>query len=117
MAIIGQSRDINLQGVFSYRLGPLPWSFADGFGMMSKTNKTAVVKVSEKGAKFMKSPPMQSVTIIDGMALVQKLKVVQMSFGQVADMVFKNILSSGSRSKRIDVVFDVYLLIFIWRVQ
>ena len=32
-----------------------------------------------------------------------------MSSGQVADVVFKNILSSGSRSKRIDVVFDVYL--------
>ena len=44
-----------------------------------------------------------------GMTLVQKLKVAQMSFGQVADMVFKNILFSGSRSKRTDMVFDVYL--------
>ena len=109
MAIIGQSRDIDLKFVFSYPLGPFPWSLADGFGMMRKTNKAAIVKAFEKGTKFLESPPVQSATIIYGMALVQKLKVVQMSFGQVADMVFKNILSSGSRSKRIDVVFDVYL--------
>ena len=43
------------------------------------------------------------------MALVQKLKVVQMTFGQVADAVFQSILSCGNRSKCIDVVFDVYL--------
>ena len=67
------------------------------------------MKAFEKGTMFLECPPMQSVTVIHGMALVQKLEVVQMSFGQVADMVFKNVLSSGSRSKRIDVVFDVYL--------
>ena len=68
--------------------------------MVRKTSKAAIVKALEKGTMFMESPSVQSVTIIDGMTLVQKLKVVQMSIGQVADMVFKNILSSGRRSKR-----------------
>ena len=42
MAIIGHSRDIDLKFVFSYPLGPFPWSLADRFGMMRKTNKTAI---------------------------------------------------------------------------
>ena len=109
MVIIGQSRIIDLKAVFSYPLGLFPWSLADGFGMMRKTNKAAIVKAFEKGATFLESPPIQSATVIDGMALVQKLKVVQMTFGQVADAVFQSILSCGNRSKRIDVVFDVYL--------
>ena len=100
---------INLKVVFSHPLGPFPWSPAGGFGMMRKTNKAAITKASEKGAKFMESPPMQSATITDGMALVLNLKVVQMSFGQVAGAVFKNILPYGGQDKRIDVVFDVYL--------
>ena len=109
MAIIGQSRDIDLKFVFSYPLGPFPWRLTDGLGMMRKINKAAIVKAFEKGTKFLESPPVQSATIIYGVALVRKLQVVQMSFGQVADMVFKNILSSGSRSKCIDVISDVYL--------
>ena len=109
MAIIGQSRNIDLKAVFSYPLGPFPWSLADGFSMMRKTNKATIVKAFEKGAIFLESPPIQSATVIDGMALVQKLKVVQMTFGQVADAVFQSVLSCGNRSKRIDVVFDVYL--------
>ena len=109
MAIIGQSRNIDLKAVFSYPLGPFPWSLADGFGMIRKTNKATIVKAFEKGTIFLESPPIQSATVIDGMALVQKLKVVQMTFGQVADAVFQSILSCGNRSKRIGVVFDVYL--------
>ena len=37
--IIGQSRDIDLKFVFSYPLGPFPWSLADGFGMMGRTKQ------------------------------------------------------------------------------
>ena len=109
MTIIGQSRDIGLKVAFSYPLGPFPWSLADEFGMMRKTNKADIANAFEKEAKCTESPRMQSATVINGMTLLQKLKVVQMSFCQVADVVFKNILSSGNRSKRIDVVSDVYL--------
>ena len=47
-----------------------------------------------------------------GMALVQKLKVVQMSFGQVADMVFKNILFSLEAEANA----LMWYLMFIWRI-
>ena len=88
IAIIDQSRNIHLKVVFFYPLGPFPWRLVDGFGMMRKTNKATIVKAFEKGVIFLESPPVQSATVIDGMALVQKLKVVQMTFGQVADAVF-----------------------------
>ena len=47
--------------------------------------------------------------MIDGMALVQKLKVSdQMTFGQIADAALSSVLQEGGNSRRIDVVFDVY---------
>ena len=57
------------------------------------------MKAFKKGAIFLESPSIQSATVIDGMALVQKLKIVQMTFGQVADALFQSILSCGNRSK------------------
>ena len=42
------------------------------------------------------------------MAMVQMLNCSQITFAEVADVMFKSVMSAGSKSKRIDVVFDVY---------
>ena len=39
MAIIVQKRCINLKEIFCFPLGPIPWSLADTFGNLQKTNK------------------------------------------------------------------------------
>jgi hypothetical protein len=72
---------------------------------LRKTNKVVLAK---KGVPFAEELPQPSATIIDGMALVQKAKADQKTFGQVASSILSSALRDGSQSNRIDVVFDVY---------
>lgn len=46
--------------------------------------------------------------LIDGMALVQKLKVDNLAFGEIAAKMLPRVLREGEGSNRVDVVFDVY---------
>ena len=43
MAVIGQQRNIDLKTVFSYPLGPIPWSLAGMLGEMRKTQKASLL--------------------------------------------------------------------------
>ncbi|KAG1668544.1 hypothetical protein GQR58_017833 [Nymphon striatum] len=110
MAVIGQSRDIDLKEVFSFPLGPIPWSLGDEFGMLRKTNKAAITTALEKNIEYVESVPQNSATLLDGMAVVQKLKIDQSNtFGDIAQKFSASISQAGFASKRIDVVFDVYI--------
>ena len=40
---------INLKKVFKYLIGPLPWSFANAYGPLRKTNKAKLMQLLEKG--------------------------------------------------------------------
>ena len=46
--------------------------------------------------------------VIDGMALVQRLKGDQKTFAAVAETLLDRVLNEGGSSDRIDVVFDDY---------
>ena len=110
MAVIGQSRDIDLKEVFSFPLGPIPWSLGDEFGMLRKTNKAVIATALEKNIEYVESVPQNSATLLDCMAVVQKLKIDQSNtFGDIAQKFSGSILQTGFTSKRIDVVFDVYI--------
>ena len=52
--------------------------------------------------------PQPSVRIIDGMAMVQKIRGDQKTLAEVADDMLSMVLHEGTDSPRIDVVFDVY---------
>ena len=52
--------------------------------------------------------PQPSASVIDGMALVQRLKGDHKTFSEVAVSLMGMVLHEGSSSERIDVVFDVY---------
>jgi len=74
-----------------------------------KTNKAQLGRELEKLVQTTAEILSPSVYVIDGMALVQKLKVSdQMTFGQIADAALSRVLQEGGNSRRIDVVFDVY---------
>ena len=49
-----------------------------------------------------------SATLIDGMALVQKVEGEHKTFGQVASSILASAVREGHHSSRIDIVFDVY---------
>ena len=52
--------------------------------------------------------PQPCARIIDGMAMVQKIRGDQNTFAEVADSMMSMVLHEGTDSQRIDVVFDVY---------
>ena len=106
--MIAQSRELPLQEVLSHPLGPLPWSLANADASLRKTNKAALARELEKNVQPAEVIPGPSACIIDGMALVHRLKGDGKTFEELADSALKLALHEGSNSKRIDVVFDVY---------
>ena len=96
-----------MKTVFTYPLGPLPWSLADPYGLPRKTCKSKLSQHLEKHVKVTERYPDQSTSIFDGMAVLQKLKIpTGATFEVVSDRVFHAVTSNSS--KRIDVVFDIY---------
>ena len=104
---MGQFRKIDLKSVFTYPLGAMPWSLADAFGLIRKTNKVQLAKMLENNVPIAERYPNNASGIYDGMALLQRLKLTHGStFRVVAEKVFSTVTSSNSN--RIDAVFDVY---------
>ena len=107
MALAGQFRKIDLKTVFTYPLGAMPWSLADAFGLIRKTNKAQLAKMLENNVPIAERYPNNASSIYDGMALLQRLKLTHgPTFRVVAEKVFLTVTSSNSN--RTDVVFDVY---------
>ena len=48
MALLGQFRKMDLKTVFTFPLGPLPWSLADPYGLPQKTNKAKISQQLER---------------------------------------------------------------------
>ena len=46
---------------------------------------------------------------MDGMCIVQKLNMKNITFADVTNAVLKSLLREGDKSQKIDAVFDVYL--------
>ena len=68
-ALITQSRSIDLQEIFKYLLGSVPYTVADSMGTVIKTKKTDLLAELEKDTTYVKSSPKSSCSIVDGMAL------------------------------------------------
>ena len=114
MIIIAASRHLHMQEVLQHPLGLLPFSLATSSGLPRKTNKAQLGRELERLIEPTTHITSPSVYLIDGMALVQKLKVSDhMTFGQIADAALSRVLQEGGNSKRIDVVFDAYNAISI----
>ena len=105
-----------MKTVFTYPLGPLPWSLADPYGLPRKTNKATLTQRLEKNVKVTEQYPENATTIYDGMALLQKFKPPPgATFQVVSERLFEMVTSNNS--KRIDVVFDVYMQVSIKNVE
>ena len=57
IAIIQQTRQLDLKEVFCYPLGPVPWSIANSSGDMVKTSKSVLMTELEKGATDVEQVP------------------------------------------------------------
>ena len=106
MIMIAQTIDLEMKKVLSHPLGPLAFALATAQGALRKPNKSALAKELQKNATHAESFNEHSACIIE--ALVQKLKGNQKTFEELAHSALAYIIIEGGRSKRIDVVFDVY---------
>ncbi|XP_014665188.1 PREDICTED: uncharacterized protein LOC106807386 [Priapulus caudatus] len=70
MALIGQTRQLDMKDVLSYRLGPIPWALANPEGTLRKTSKALLAKRLKKNLSPADTIPANSACIIDGMAMV-----------------------------------------------
>ena len=107
LALIMQTREINLQNVFSFPLGLYPWALSGVMGELKKYNKASLLHTLENGIDPMEDEIRKPVTILDGMSIVHKTRVRDRTFAQLADAVLQTIIALGESSDVIHLVFDV----------
>ena len=117
ISLVAQIRSLNMRVVFQFPLGPLPWSLAEPIGSLKKTSKSSLLHKLEGKVEPLESLIGQHALIVDGMAYVQQSKVVNKTYGDFAKELLTRILGVGSRSARIDVVFDEYRELSIKNVE
>ena len=108
MALISQSRRLDMPSVLAHPLGPVPWALASADGTLRKTNKAALGIALEKLADTAEVIPTNSACIIDGMSIVRKTNGNQRTFGEICNTIHNTVLLESGQSDRIDLVFDVY---------
>ncbi|KAG1673900.1 Kinesin-like protein KIF12 [Nymphon striatum] len=75
MLLVAQSRKLKIKDVLSHPLGQLPMALASPNGMMRKTNKSSLGHELQNNVYPAANIPQPCCCIIDGMALVQKMRV------------------------------------------
>ena len=71
LAVISQSRTLNMREVLKHPLGPLPCSLAFTDGALAKTNKAKLAEVLERSTKSAVDDPECIAWIFDGMVVLQ----------------------------------------------
>ena len=104
MVVLGQFYQINVKTVFTFALGPLPWSPSDAFELPRKTNKAKLAQQLENEVPLVERFPENAASTYDGMAMLQRFKPPPGATFSVVDRQVFDIVTS----KRIDVVFDVH---------
>ena len=116
LLVVAQTRSVDLGKLFTYSLGPIPWSLANADGTLAKTVKSKLLGLIEPGTLPVETVPAKSVWILDGMALLQGLSSLSCNstFAHLADQVFSRAtFAFKSGSSRIDFVVDQYPAISI----
>ena len=110
MAVIAQTRMLDMKEVLQYELGPLLWSLTTGDGSFAKTQKSKVPDVVEKirSSSDDAIPPHTSV-MLDAMAMLQSLVHLAATFGGVSEQVFSMVkVHLQNPGSRVDFVMDQY---------
>ena len=108
LALLMQHHGINLKKVFEYPIGPYPWLLCGSMVELRKTCKSTLLQILEKGVDPGKQIDDESTTVLDGTALVRKIKTSGKTFGEMSDVLLQTVLNHGGNSRRIGLVFDVY---------
>ena len=99
MVLITTSRKLSMQEVLQDPISPLPWSLANCDGTMKKTNKATLGRKLEKKVSSAQRRGSPSVTVIDGMSLIQKVHGENSTFAELSAHVFALGLQTANESQ------------------
>ena len=109
MVVIAHHRQMNMQEVLTYPLGPLPWSLATADGAPIKTAKSALLHILEERAQPVEDVPASAVWILDGVDILHSMKDVPRAFSCLASYVFQLVKSAASQDRtRTDMIMNQY---------
>ena len=100
LLVIRGKRDVSLQEVLAYSLGPIPWSLATTDGGLVKTVKSKLLDSLEKDVPdpLLDTFPENCVQVFDGMVIIQQLPSLSLeTFGEMSEYVLKRITSHAAR--------------------
>ena len=106
MAVVAQSREMDMRDVLKHSLGLLPWSLAAVDGSYAKTTKSKLAELIEKGIDALEGEPDAAVWILDAMIILQALTNIPPTFADLVDQVFSVVMHMGSNAVRTDFVAD-----------
>ena len=106
MIVIAECGNLQMSEVLAHSHGPLPWTLAKLDGTLRKTNKASLAKELQKNVQAADVIPQPSACLIDGVALVQRLKGGQKTFAEIAESLLSMALNEGTSSDKSDVAFD-----------
>ena len=100
------SRNASLVEFFSYILGRQSWPLTTITSSLRKTKKLPFTHKLEKRFGPITINVDETVTIIDGMTMIQKTKKSGLTLSQLANQLFMTTPAIGSSFSRNGVVFD-----------
>ena len=109
LAVVAQSRSLDMRSVLHCELGPVPWSLATPDGGLVKTDKSCLLHLLESGTQPVEDVPPMAALILDGMAVLQTTRPTGDTFSQLADQVFRYATQGLISGGRVDFVVDRYL--------
>jgi hypothetical protein len=77
-----------MRNVIKHTLGPIPWSLAKEDGSPTTTDKSKLAKALEKVSSDDAEVTNDAMVIIDGMGILQALKNIPDTFGELAKCIF-----------------------------
>ena len=75
----------------------------------NKTEKASLSRFIETESVKLHEATGKHATVIDAMSIVQKVNGENLTFDELSETVLKQVLLNGQKSRRIGVVFDVYI--------
>ena len=108
MVLVSQSRDLNIKEILSHSLGPIPWALATPEGLRRTTSKSTLANELIKLSTTPEKIPRPSASVIDGMAIVQKVNGNKKTMRAISNAVLAIALSEAEGSVSTDIVFDLY---------
>ena len=109
MLVIQRNRSSNLREVLQYSLGPVAWALTNGDGTIHKAVKSKLLNILEPKMETVQLPtPVEGGSVIfDGMRLIRQLPPGLNTFGDISDLILKQITSN--HTQQLYFITDQYL--------